>query len=224
MTSQPYLRANITGKVYPDIATEIVYQTDGLSLIEANISYTGNGWDTVDTVPMDVSNRTCNATIPGQKAGTQVDYRIGATDILNNYLTVTGNYSVKAQPTLNFTLAEDTIYAGQNVTVAGKIAPNDKNSKVTLQVFSANSTETWDCTVNSDGTFIGSFLVEAAGEYAVSASGPETKTAWRCDSSQLLLTVNEPPLYMKYSIYIAIGLVGALVAGGVVYYLKSRNR
>jgi len=207
-------------RILPDMPVKVAYESDGASLVQANISYTGDAWETVDTLTMDVANQTCNATIPGQKAGTDVEYRIDVSDLLTNFLSVSGNYSVKAQPKLNLTLAEEEIWLGENVTVSGKITPNDKNSKVIIIVFSANTTQSIDCKINSDGTFNASFQPDASGEFSVLASAPETKTSWTGDSSQLLVTVKEPPLYVKYSLYIVIGLVAALAAGGAVYYLK----
>jgi LPXTG-motif cell wall-anchored protein len=40
----------------------------------------------------------------------------------------------------------------------------------------------------------------------------------------LVVTVNEPPIYVKYSLFIIIGLVVALAAGGAVYFLKFREK
>ena len=39
-----------------------------------------------------------------------------------------------------------------------------------------------------------------------------------------MVTVTEPPIYVKYSLFIIAGLVAALAAGGVVYFLKFRER
>ncbi len=217
-------QANVTGKVLPSMAASVEYKTDGANLVQANISYTDDGWDTVDTVAMDVWNQTCNATIPTQTAGTTIQYLINAMDLLNNYLSASGNYTVKTQPTLNVTLAKDTVFTGQNVTVSGKVTPNDKNSIVVVQFLSANSTESVDCKVRSDGTFNATWQPQEAGDYAVFANAPETKTSWSADGSQLTLTVNEPPFYMKYQLFIALGLIGALAAGGAVYYLKFMRR
>jgi LPXTG-motif cell wall-anchored protein len=36
--------------------------------------------------------------------------------------------------------------------------------------------------------------------------------------------VTEPPIYVKYSLFIIAGLVAALAAGGVVYFLKFREK
>jgi hypothetical protein len=45
---------------------------------------------------MAVENRTCNATIPKQPAGT-AKYKITALDTLENTLTAVGEYGVNSQ-------------------------------------------------------------------------------------------------------------------------------
>ena len=62
------------------------------------------------------------------------------------------------------------------------------------------------------------------GNWAVAASSPESKTAWRNDGPQLVFTVSEPPIYVKYQMFIVIGLVVALAVGGAVYFLKFRGK
>jgi len=173
---------------------------------------------------MEVSNQTCNATIPGQKAGSLVQYRIEAIDVLKNKLDAAGNYTVKAPLTLNITAVEDKILLGENITIAGVLTPNDNYSRVNVQFSSINSTQTVNCQVNSNGTFVATFQPVSSGLWAVTATSPETQTSYRCDSQELMVTVTEPPIYVKYSLFIIAGLVAALAAGGVVYFLKFREK
>jgi LPXTG-motif cell wall-anchored protein len=39
-----------------------------------------------------------------------------------------------------------------------------------------------------------------------------------------MVTILEPPIYVKYSMYIIIGLVGAMGAGIAVWFLRFRNK
>jgi hypothetical protein len=209
----------ITGK-----PTNISYVYDAnVSLEKAQLSYTIDNWNKTDIIDMAVSNQTCNATIPGQNSGSLVEYRILANDILKNNATTSGNYTVKEQPTLNITLATDKIMLGENITVTGVLLPNDNKSTVMIQFFSNNSTQTVDCPVNQNGTFTGSICPDSSGLWSVVASSPETQTFWEGDSQQLMVMVEEPPIHVKYQLYIIIGLIGALAAGGAVYYLKFRQ-
>jgi hypothetical protein len=208
----------------PSQAAEIAYKTSGQSLIEANLTYSIDDWDTIERIPMDVSNQTCNATVPGQAAGATVQYKITAVDTLKNILQAAGNYTVKTQPRLNITIEKNPVLVGQNITVKGDIKPSTTGSVVNIQFMSANETEILNCTVAADGTFTGSFGPQTAGNWSVIATAQETKTAWFTISSQFMVTVNEPPLYIKYGLYIVIGMVAACAVGGAVYYLKFRGR
>ena len=76
----------------------------------------------------------------------------------------------------------------------------------------------------ANGTFTANFAPAGLGEWAIAASSLESKTAWGCDGDQLIFTVNEPPIYVKYQMFIVIGLVVALAVGGAVYFLKFRGK
>ena len=93
-----------------------------------------------------------------------------------------------------------------------------------VQFSSVNSTQTVDCAVSSNGTFVATFRPDASGLWVVTATCPETQTSYSCYSQQLTITVTPPPLYVKYSLFIIAGLVAAMAAGGVVYFLKFRGK
>ena len=211
-------------RVYPGNLTEIAFTSNNTNLASAQLSYTTNNWTATNTMNMDISNQTCNATIPGQTAGTLVQYQINATDVLENGLYASGNYTVKEPLTLNITAVKDEIRLGENITINGVLTPNDNNSTVEVQFNSINSTQTINCTVNSDGTFVASFRPDSSGQWTVTATCPETQTSYSCYSQQLMITVTPPPLYVKYSLFIIAGLVAAMAAGGVVYFLKFRSK
>jgi hypothetical protein len=211
------------GKVHPSAATEISYKTNSYTIEKANLTYSIDNWATSELIPMVISNQTCNATVPGQTAGTTVEYRVDAEDVLKNSLSTTGNYSVKVQPTLTIALAKETVTVGQNITVTGALNPSDENSIVNIQFFSANDTQIISCKVLSDGSFTGTFSPQTPGNWGVLANALETKTSWTCNSSQYMVTVKEPPFYVTYALYILIGLVVASAVGGVVYFLKFRR-
>lgn len=172
---------------------------------------------------MDISNQTCNATIPGQTAGSLVQYQINALDVLENSLEASGNYTVKEPLTLNITAVADEIRLGENIIIKGVLTPNYNDSRIEVQFSSVKSTQTVNCNVSSDGTFATSFRPDASGLWAVTATCPETPTSYSCYSQQLTITVTPPPLYLKYSLFIIAGLVAAMAAGAVVYYLKFRE-
>ncbi len=210
-------------RVYPDESTEIAFTSNETNLESAQLSYTTDNWNNTNTVNMDISNQTCNATIPGQTAGSLVQYQINALDVLENSLEASGNYTVKEPLTLNITAVADEIRLGENIIIKGVLTPNYNDSRIEVQFSSVKSTQTVNCNVSSDGTFATSFRPDASGLWAVTATCPETPTSYSCYSQQLTITVTPPPLYLKYSLFIIAGLVAAMAAGAVVYYLKFRE-
>jgi hypothetical protein len=259
--------ATIPSKVYPDTPTKLTYTSNGTKLETAQLAYTLDNWTNTISVNMDISNQTCNATIPGQPAGTIVQYQINATDILENGLFASGNYTVKEPLTLKITPVKTKIRLGENITINGILTPNyndfkatsnsndsttttnSKDSKVTsnsndssnesnaapnyndyndsigeVQFSNIDSTQTIDCVVSSNGTFVATFRPDASGIWAVTATCPETQTSYSCYSQQLMITVTPQPVYVKYSLFIIAGFIAAMAVGGVVYFLKFRNK
>lgn len=212
------------GRVYPGNTTKLSFASSFAELESARLSYTVDGWVTSTTVDMVVDGKVCNGTVPGQAAGSLVEYRVEAVDVLRNTLETTGSFSVKNAGTLDIAVVKDEIFLGENVTVTGFLSPNDASSRVTVRFISSNSTEQIDCVVFANGTFAGNFPPDSAGVWAVTATSVETQTSYQCDSQQLMVTVKEPPFHIKYQLYIIAGLVAALAVGGVVYFLKFRER
>jgi len=215
---------NNPARIYPNNSTEISYIANGTTLQNATLSYTNDNWTSTNTLDMAISNQTCNATIPGQNAGTVVQYQINATDTLVNTMETTGNYTVKEPLTLYITPSKLKIPQGGNITVNGRLIPSTENSTVNVQFCSTNSTERVNCTVNAVGNFTANFKPGTPGLWVVLATSPETQTTYRCDSEQITITVIPPPFYIKYSPFILFGFVGAIAAGGLVYFLKFRNK
>jgi hypothetical protein len=214
---------NFPSRVYPGNSTEVAYTSNSTDLNAAQLSYTTDNWNDSNTIDMQISNQTCSATIPGQKVGSLVQYKIDATDVLENSLEASGSYTVKDPATLNITVAKDQIVLGQKIVVTGTLTPNFKDSKVNVQFANAKSVETLNCTVTSNGAFDASWKPDASGLWAVTASSPETQMTYSSYSQELTVTVTPPPLYVKYSLYLIIGFVALVAVGVVVYFLRSRR-
>jgi hypothetical protein len=214
----------VQSRVYPNSTVPLAFSSNNTNLESAQLSYTTDNWTNTATFDMVIINQMCNGTISGQKAGSFVQYRIQATDVYKNLLKASGNYTVKERLTLNITAVKDRIRLGENITIVGDLTPNYNDSIVEVQFSSINNTQAVDCVVSSNGTFMASFQPDASGPWAVIATSPETQTSYRCDSQELTVTVTDPPIYIKYSLFIIAGLVVALTVGGVVYFLKFRER
>jgi hypothetical protein len=210
-------------RVYPGNQTEIAYTSNSTTLDTALLSYTTDNWTNKVSLDMQINSQTCCATIPGQIAGTLVQYQVNATDVLENSLEAQGNYIVKEPATLNIIAAKDEIRFGDNITINGVLTPNDDNSTVEVQFSSIDSILTMNCTVNSDDSFVATFRPSSSGLWAASANSSETQTTYSGYSQELMITVIPPPLYVKYSLFIIAGVAAALVVGGVVYFLKFRE-
>ncbi len=213
----------IPARVYPYQQTEIAYNSTN-TLQTAQLSYTIDNWTSSATLDMAISNQTCNATLPGQNAGSLVQYTVNAVDVLQNNMETSGNYSVKEPSTVNITAVKETVRLGENITINGVLTPNNDNSTVEVRFSSSNSTKLVECALEDNGTFVASFRPSSSGFWAVSASSPETQMFYRSDSQPLTVTVLQPPVYVKYSLFIIAGLVAAFAAGGVVYFLKFRGQ
>jgi len=222
-TVQTLTPLSFPSKVYTGNSTEIAYTSNSTDLQAARLSYSTDKWNISNSLDMRVSNQTCSATIPGQKAGSFVQYRINATDVLENSLEAAGSYTVKDPATINITVAEDKIVLGQKVAVTGTLTPSFNDSKVNVQFANAKSVETLNCTVNNNGLFVASWKPKASGLWMITASSPETRMTYSGYSQELMVTVTPPPLYVKYSLYLIIGFVALVAVGVVVYFLRSRR-
>jgi hypothetical protein len=271
----------IPSRVYPDKTTDLTYTSNRTKLETAQIAYTTNNWTNTTIMNMGISTETCNASIPGQPAGTLVQYQINATDSLENGFYASGNFSVKEPLTLSITVVKNKIRLGENITVSGILTPNisdfivtsnsndstttanskdstttttnSKDSKAAsnstdtettpnynesaipnynsyndsigeVQFSSVSSTQTVDCVVNSNGTFVATFRPGASGIWAVTATCNETQTSYSSYSQPLTVTVTPLPIYVKYSLFFIAGFVAATAAGGAVYFLKFRSK
>jgi hypothetical protein len=214
----------IPRRVYPNTSSPLVFTSNNTNLEKAQVLYTVDNWNNSTTLSMSVNNQICNGTIPGQKAGSLVQYRITANDVYKNILKASGNYTVKEPATVYITAAKDKMNWGDNITIAGVCSPNYNDSVVNVQFSNLNFTYVANCTVSSNGTFVATFLPTISGPWSITATSPETQTTYRSDSQELIVIVDEPPFYVKYSLFIIIGIVAVSVAGGVVYFLKFRER
>jgi hypothetical protein len=223
-----FLKENLTpltvpSRVYPSSPAQIAYTLNNTDLDSAQLSYTVDNWTSTNNLNMEVNNQTCNAQIPGQAAGSLVQYSIQARDAQMNSVVAAGEYTVRENASLGIALVKEKIVLGKNVTVSGTLTPCFNGSVVYVQFATANAVKNVNCTVSADGKFIVSWKPTAAGQWAVTASSRETQLAFAGYSQELTLTVMPPPLYQKYSMFIIIGFVALMAVGGVAYFLSSRR-
>jgi len=204
--------------------TELSYATISNNLERATCFYTANNWTTQTSTSMAIANDTCSIIIPGQEAGSVVQYKIEAVDSLHNVLQTSGNYTVKMASTLDYAIISDEIQLGENVTVSGVVSPVTNGSAVRLDIFGKNVNETLSCRIYPNGTFGATFRPPNSGNYYITATSLETSVSFGVDGPELIFSVAEPPLYIKYSIPIIGAIVAISVVGGLLYFFKFRGR
>jgi hypothetical protein len=207
--------------VYSNNDTLIAYVSNVTDLKNATLHYSIAGAANVSTLDMEIfENKTCRVFVPGQDAGSFVNYVVEATDALENSLVAVGNYSVKHLTALNISLVHDSIHIGDNITLRGYLTPQDDNVPMTVSFISTNKTEHITCHTIANGSFIASFKPQTLGVWRVRSELVEDELRYGSLSVELSVRVEEPSFLVKYQYYIGGGL-GAVAVLGVVVYLKK---
>lgn len=211
----------IPARVPPETNATVAYVSTNENLDSAVLTYSIDDWLNLNTTTMDISNKTCTAIIPGQEAGTTVQYTIDAVDSFENEMYANGSYVVKYLSTLNFTSIPTGAKPGDNITITGILTPAAKGMLVTIHFLSSNETQEVVCTTLDDGSFSGNFVSQTTGTWLVSASFNGTATVYDSETPTVTLSIEET-LLTKYSLYIFGGFGAATAVGIVLYIRKSR--
>jgi hypothetical protein len=211
-------------RVHADNDTLVAYVSNSTDLEGATLEYSTDEWVNSTAVEMEIlDNRTCKATIPGQPAGTVVDYRVEANDTLENVLVVNGTYSVKDELMFNVTLAQEVVTLGDNVTVLGSATPVNRTIPITVLFISTNGTKQMVCYTDANGTFSASFRPEAVGVWGVQASFGGDAFLYGNVSQRVSVEVVEASFLVKYSLYIGGGVGAAVVVVAIVFWRRSKE-
>lgn len=214
----------VPGRVYPHNTTVVAYVSNSTDLKNVTLQFSTDGWKNATASGMEiVDNRTCRAVLPGQAAGTFVNYMVEACDVLENVLVAYGNYSVKYSSMLNFSLIHETVYFGENITVRGHLTPPAESLPITVYFTSVNETRQTVCYTLSNGTFTATFKPETLGTWKTRTEFSEDEFRYESVSSELTVKVEEPPLWVKYSFYIGGGIGAIAITGGIIYWKKLRG-
>ena len=145
---------NLPLKVYPESNVTLTFTSNATDLRNATLYYSIDGWKNFTALGMQLlDNRTCKATIPAQPAGTTVNYRVEALDVLENLLVYSGSYTVKYASTLSLDLTREAITIGENISIIGRITPATENLPITIVCTSANETLRQTVYTLVNGTF-----------------------------------------------------------------------
>ncbi|MCK4933163.1 hypothetical protein KAS06_00695 [Candidatus Bathyarchaeota archaeon] len=211
-------------RVYPDNEASLTFISPLTDLEYSTLIYSINNWqDTVTLAMQIVDNRTAIAVVPGQQAGATVEYEVQANDILENTLMYNGSYVVKFESQINITLGTNTIASEENLTLTGIITPAVQNLTITLVYISPNGTFQQLVTTSTNGTFTGSFKVEALGTWSVQAVFSGNDLIYENSSSHVQFVVGPPSFLKLYSMYIYIAGAGIGIVGVLVFFIKKRR-
>jgi len=141
-------------KVNPDNETIISAHVEKQFNLETmTLNYTKDNWATSTALEMiDSQNQTYTGPIPGQPAGTVVNYTILARDTSGNSAEVLGSYAVKNSANITLDLSSSVVYYGENITVTGSTPVSGTNLTLTYAMLnnSALNTTTLDYAMAND--------------------------------------------------------------------------
>jgi hypothetical protein len=201
-------------KADPSNETSIAAYIDEQCKLETvTLNYTTDGWGTSAALEMVESQKqTYTGTIPGQPAGTTVNYTVLARDTSGNSAEVMGGYEVKNMANLTLGLSASSVYYGENITVTGSLPVSGTNLTLTYAMLNssalnattlasvlANNTllnETADGNVfsrlvstDASGNFTDAHSLEPTGTWFVWADWNGSETYFPASSSYLNFTV-----------------------------------
>jgi hypothetical protein len=212
----------VPNRAYANSNVTIAYSSNSSDLESAVLQYSTNNSTNMEGMDMQiVGNTTCEAVIPGQPAGTIVNYTVTANDTLEDVLSASGSYPVKYASTLNFTVATINARLGENVTINGYLQPGTAGLPVIVSFISTNETEEMTCFTFTGGNFTVNFKPATVGTWIVQAQFDGSASMYESDN---FMTVQvEQSLLAAYSYYIFGGLSAVIALGLLMYVRKLRK-
>ena len=216
--------SKILGRIYPSNTTKVTYVSNSTDLTKAVLKYSTDQWNSSRTIEMTIATRNCSATIPTQRAGTVVEYRVVANDVLMNEFVAEGNFTVKQAGMLNITAVPEIIRLGENVTIQGVLTGQDGSVPLTVQLMGSLETNQIECRTMINGSFSATFQPNGTGIWAANAMFNGSNTVFACDSNQVMVKVEEPTFIAKNGVFVGGGFIGAIAIGGVVFFIRKRRQ
>jgi hypothetical protein len=186
------------------------------NLESVTLNYTTDNGAKYKTLNMVGSKATqlYNATIPGQPAGTLVNYTVLARDISGNSATVDGSYFVKNSANITLELSDLIVDFGDNITVSGSTPVSGTNVTLIyafLNTTKLNNTQTAllmrndtllqnatggsvlsrTVTTDSSGSFADEYRLRRAGTWFVWAKWNGTDTYFDATSNYRNVTIRK---------------------------------
>ncbi|MFB0543762.1 MAG: hypothetical protein ACETVR_03175 [Candidatus Bathyarchaeia archaeon] len=156
-------------------------------IAEVLLNYTTDNWETLNTISMALQGGVYKGEIPGLPAGTFVQYRVEAFDLVRNSAVEEGSYHVKYPTTINCSVSSSTIRMGEAITASGTI----NQGGVTLSLFyeTEGKTVVRGVSANATGFFTDTYAPTSTGAWTVQASWDGNATCQAGASSEVSFTV-----------------------------------
>lgn len=210
-------------RAYPGDDVPLTFFSNSTDLRNATLYYSTDKWLNVTALDMQlIDNRTCTAIIQGQPAGTTVDYKVEAPNILEDVQTYNGTFTVKHAAELNISVVPESIPLGENVTLVGFIGPPAQDLPLTISYISANGSFQQIVYTSINGSFLASFKPHVEGVWKVEAVLEETETFYRSPEFTLTFEVGPPSFLAQYSMYILGSIAAALGVLGIFMIRRRR--
>ncbi|HML02279.1 MAG TPA: hypothetical protein VK487_02785 [Candidatus Bathyarchaeia archaeon] len=193
---------------------------------QISMQYSNNGWNTTQIVPLALGPPNAyTVVIPGQVAGTRIEYNVTAIDVVGNKGQYSNSYAVKDPTVTNCTLKTRVWTLGRNTTVSGYVKPAAENLtvEVTFTPQNGSMVEIYVQTL-TNGTFFASFSPNATGKWTVQATCLEDNLHFSSVSESVEFSVVKGNgLLSDDMIYIcsAVGMVSIVAIAVVV--IRRRN-
>ena len=212
---------NEVEKAEPNKETTITaHINEQFNLDTVTLNYTKNSGETYTTTEMVTEqNQIFTATIPGQAAGTLINYTVVAKDVSCNVAEFVGSYWVKNSENITLEVSSPVVDYGETVSVSGSVRGSRSNVTLTYELLNsapvntAESTKTEspsDTPENATGNLIVSRVVpaDASGVFldtcSMSKSGKWLVCASWNGTETYFGTTSEPESFTVLKTYISV--------------------
>lgn len=217
-------KLSVNNRITPDKEVVVAYNSTVNPLTDAVLHFTTTEWQNQTSITMQIDEHVCNSTIPRQPAGSLVKYRVSAIDLLENNLTVTGEYGVKQNSNfLSFDTVEENVLLGNNITFAGRVSSEAAGEPIQIQVLSPNETLIIECDSFGDGSFTGTFMPSRSGTWTAQAMFLGNEKTYETNSGIVMFMINEPNFAQKNALYIGIAFAVIIAVFCVIVFIKNKR-
>ncbi|MDG6223405.1 MAG: hypothetical protein QCH99_09115 [Candidatus Bathyarchaeota archaeon] len=123
-------------KAEPNIGTDInVLIEEQFNLESVTMNYTKDNGEKYSSIEMETEqNQIFTATIPGQPAGTLIEYTVEAKDVGGNIGQISGSYWVKNSENITLDVSSKVVEYGNSITVIGSTRAGKGNVTLYYQL------------------------------------------------------------------------------------------